>query len=357
MATVDPLRTRILVELKYGSPLLGCRFDPSGRFLFVSAQDSTIQRFDLVTGERTPFVGHTGWVRSLAFIGNQKPPASPIPSAIAALTGGAGIGAFAAKPLEPFFLISSDTHGNVLWWEGHIPEPKPIRIVAAHDGWVRAVAVSPSGCTVATCGNDNLAKLWSSADGSPLRTLKGHDCHVYNLAFHPNRRSLVTADLKGCVKEWDAETGQHIRDLDAKPLHKYDTGFMADIGGIRGMSFDTAGTILACAGITNVSNAFAGVGNPLVVLFNWIDGKTRQFTPKDAFQGTGWGVHIHPAGFVLAAGGGGNGRIWFWKLEDGVNVHSLNVPTNVRDLTVHPDGTAFAVATFSGTAVVYTMTS
>src|SRR5262245_46478840 len=69
----DPTAARLEAELKHGRPLIGCRFDPSGRFLFVSAEDNSIQRFDLLTGAKTALVGHESWVRGLAFVGT--PPA------------------------------------------------------------------------------------------------------------------------------------------------------------------------------------------------------------------------------------------------------------------------------------------
>jgi WD40 repeat protein len=213
--------------------------------------------------------------------------------------------------------------------------------------------MSPDGKSVASCGNDQLVKLWSVADGKPVRVLQGHECHVYNVAFHPAGGRLVSCDLKGIVKDWDLSTGKVVRELDAKILHKYDTGFRADIGGARGMIFSGDGLTLACTGITNVSNAFAGVGNPLVVLFDWKDGKAKQLKPKEAYQGTGWGVAIHPAGFVVAAGGAANGRIWFWTGED--NVHKVDVPVSARDMALHPSGTAVAVAGHAGNALVYTM--
>ena len=183
--------------------------------------------------------------------------------------------------------------------------------------------------------------------------LEGHGSHVYNVAFHPTGGRLVSCDLKGIVKDWDLSTGKVVRELDAKVLHKYDTGFRADIGGARGMSFLADGNTLALTGITNVSNAFAGVGNPLVVLFDWKDGKPKQLKPKEAYQGTGWGVAIHPAGYTIAAGGAANGRIWFWKGED--NIHKLEVPVSARDMTLHPDGTALAIAGHAGNALVYTL--
>ena len=159
---------------------------------------------------------------------------------------------------------------------------------------MRAVAVSPDGKTVASCGNDNAVKLWKADDGKPVRTLEGHESHVYNIAFHPDGTRLASCDLKGVVKDWDLKTGKCDRDLDAKVLWKYDTGFMADIGGARAMAFSPDGSQLACAGITNVSNAFAGVGNPAVVVFNWKDGKSKLLKPKDAFQGTGVGRRVSP---------------------------------------------------------------
>ncbi len=74
------------------------------------------------------------------------------------------------------------------------------------------------------------------------------------------------------MKDWDLKAGKLVRDLDAKAFAKYDPVFMADIGGVRSTAFDAKGEQLACAGITNVSNAFAGVGNPLVVLLDWATG-------------------------------------------------------------------------------------
>lgn len=357
---IDPAAARLVREWKQPSPLIGCRFDPTGRFLFASAQDCTIRRFDLLTGAQTTLAGHASWVRGMAFA-----PAVPFAAnAVAAVeraragflaaTGGSGATLPAPDP-HPLMLVSGDYHGRLLWWRADTDAPKPLRNVAAHDGWVRAVAVSPDGQTVATCGNDHLVKLWSVADGSHLRTFSGHACHVYNVAFHPDGGRLASADLKGVVKDWDLKTGVCVRDLDAKILYKYDSGFRADIGGARGMAFDASGAQLACCGITNVSNAFAGVGEPLVVAIDWKGGKPRLLKPKDAFQGTAWGVAFHPAGHVVAVGGGNGGKVWFWKGGETVSAHVVNLPAAGRDVAPHPAGDRFAVALANGVAQVYTL--
>ncbi|MCE9530753.1 MAG: hypothetical protein K8T89_06460 [Planctomycetes bacterium] len=357
---IDPTATRILAEFKHASPLIGCRFDPSGRYLFVSAQDNTLQRYDLLNNRKTPLEGHTSWTRGLAFLSpNLKDAQAALAYENARVASMAVLGGRAlilpSRPYPAFTLISADYHGKLVWWAGESDSPKPIRTVEAHDGWIRAVVVSPDGTTIATCGNDLTIKLWAAADGKHLKTLTGHESHVYNVAFHPDGQHLVSGDLKGIIKDWDLKKGSVVRELDAKVFTKYDPTFMADIGGVRSMTFSADGTQLACAGISNVSNAFAGIGNPLILLFDWKDGKAKQLKPKDAFQGTAWGVEFHPEGWVISTGGGAQGRVWFWKAGDLTSAHVVTVNSNSRDLSLHPDGTKFAVACADGTARVYTM--
>ncbi len=122
------------------------------------------------------------------------------------------------------------------------------------------------------------------------------------------------------------------------------------------MAFNSDGSLLACSGITDVSNAFAGVGKPLVVLFDWATGKTKQLLrPKANFQGTAWGVIVHPAGFVAGVGGGNGGALWFWKPDSAQDFFALALPNNARDLDLHPDGRRLAVAFFDGAVRIYGM--
>jgi WD40 repeat protein len=355
---IDPTTTRLERELKHARPLIGCRFDPGGRFLFVSSEDDSIQRFDLLTGTKTALTGQMSWLRGMAFLGNPVAGSNEADAwerrrvSLHAVVGFAGETLPAPKP-APFTLISGDYHGKLIWWQGEADAPKPLRTVEAHKGWVRAVAVSPDGKTVASCGNDNAVRLWKVTDGTLIRALEGHTSHVYNIAFHPDGTRLASCDLKGTVKDWNLKTGTSDRDLDAKVLWKYDPTFMADIGGARAMEFSPDGSKLACAGITNVSNAFAGVGNPAVVVFDWKEGKSKVLKPKEAFQGTAWGVAFHPAGFTLAAGGGSGGRVWFWK-DDVTSMHMLTVPAGARDMALAPGGDRFAVAASNGSVYVYT---
>jgi WD40 repeat protein len=326
-AKTDPRQARLVQELKHTSPLVGARFDPTGRFVFAGAQDNTVQRWELAGGRKTALVGHKSWVRALAFAPQQG------------------------------LLFSGDWAGRVLAWDLAAGDPKPLRGIEAHKGWVRALAVSPDGKALASCGNDSLVKLWSVADGTLLRELAGHTCHVYNVAFPPGGKALYSGDLKGAVKQWDLAAGAAVRDLDGSVLHKYDTTFCADHGGVRSMAFSGDGGLLACAGITDVSNAFAGVGKPVVVLFDTKTGRRLPLLrPKAEFQGTCWGVAFHPDGFLAGAGGGSGGALWFWKPGEGPAFHTLALPNNARDLDLHPNGTRLAVPFFDGAVRVYDLT-
>jgi WD40 repeat protein len=133
---------------------------------------------------------------------------------------------------------------------------------------------------------------------------------------------------------------------------------MADIGGVRSMAFDPEGKYLACAGITNVTNAFAGIGNPLVVLFDWATGKQKlQLKPKVAFQGTAWGVAFHRDGFLLGVGGGNGGTLWAWKPDSALAFHTLPLPNNARDLSLHPDGRRLVIPFYDGVVRLYDMSA
>jgi WD40 repeat protein len=323
---VNPTKTHLLKEYKHDSPLLGCRFDPSGQFVFAGAQDNSVVRWHLDSGKKTLLTSHKSWVRALAFAAKEK------------------------------LLFSGDYAGRILAWPADDEQPKPVRTLEAHRGWVRALAASPDGTMLASCGNDHFVKLWSIPGGELIRELTGHACHVYNVAFHPDGKHLISADLKGVVKVWDVTNGATERELDAKILYKYDPSFLADIGGVRSMALSADGSLLACAGITNVSNAFAGVGNPLVVLFDYKSGKQKQqLRPKTPFQGTAWGVVIHPAGFIAGVGGGNGGMLWFWKPDNAQDFFNLKLPNNARDLDLHSDGRRLAVAFFDGAVRTYGM--
>ena len=113
-AKIDPVKTHEALQHKHERPLVACRFDPLSRYVFFGAEDNLVHRFDLASKTATPLAGHDSWVRAIGFS----------PSGDLLYTGG--------------------YDGRLIWWPAADEKPQPIRTIDAHQGWLRALAVSPS---------------------------------------------------------------------------------------------------------------------------------------------------------------------------------------------------------------------
>ncbi|MDB5344198.1 MAG: putative protein containing caspase domain protein [Schlesneria sp.] len=310
----DPTKTHVSKTLPHTAPLVGCRFDPTGKYIFAGGEDNKIVRWELATGTKTELTAHESWVHSLVFSANGET------------------------------LVSGGYDGRLIWWPATAEMPTPIRSVEAHQGWIRAIALSPDGKVLASCGNDLKVKLWNMTDGTLIRELNGHERHVYHVAFHPDGKQLVSGDLTAKFIHWEVETGNRVRDFVVASLTKYDAGFMADYGGPYCMQFAADGKRLVAGGITNVTNAFAGVGNPIIVEIDWETGKESiSHLVKANINGKAFGLALHPEGFlIVATGGGGGGHLYFWKHDSKDEFHTLNLGNTCRDLSLHPDNLQLA---------------
>lgn len=330
-AEFDPTKIRQVFEHKHCRPLLCVRFAPRGDAIYFSAENTPTQR--LVPGlEGSPPVaaplagGHDSWVRSLAVLPDGRT------------------------------VVTAGYDGRLAWFDTACETPTLIRSIDAHDGWVRAVSASPDGRWLASCGNDRLVKIWDSADGREVGRLAGHESHVYEVAWKPDAAAVISCDLKGVVKEWDPTAGGLRRDLaSAKSLWLYDEGFRADIGGARSICIRDDGVELALGGITKVTNAFAGIGKPVIVIIDCLGGgEPRQLEEREAGDGVCWGVAWHPSGFWIGlAGGGGGGWLRFFKPDATEDFHALKLPANTRGMALAPDAARVAVAFADGMLRVY----
>ncbi len=306
---IDIKATHVTKQWKYESPLMACRFDPTGQFVFAAAQDNTIQRWNLNDDQHTSLVGHDSWLRSIGF--------SP----------------------DGTILYTGGYDGQLLFWETKAADPKPIKTIDAHAGWIRWLSLSPDGSIVATGGNDNLVKLWSTETGELIRILEGHKSHIYSTMFHPEGAVLLSGDLLGVIHQWEVATGKLTRSLDAKELHTYNGGQRAHYGGVRSMSLSPDGKQLACGGLHKASNPFGAVQEPLVVVFQWESGEQLRLLEANGIpKGITWRVIYHPSGHLIGASGGGSGGfVLFWQGEETKETHKFKLPNTVLDLDLHPN--------------------
>lgn len=313
----DPKQAHVVSQWPHDRPLIACRFDPLGRFVFCGSEDSAVERFHLADGVRTILNGgHQTWVNAIAF------------------------------SKDGVHAISGGCDGKLTWWESAAAEPKPIRTIDAHSGWARSLDVSPDGTLLVSGGNDNVARVWNITDGSFVFEFTDHPRHIYCVAFHPDGQSVFSGDLTGGLKQWEVTTGNEIRTFDATPLHSYNGGQQVDFGGIRAISVSPDGKWLAAGGLHKATNPLGAVHEPLVLLYDLQSQKLeKQLVAEGVTQGVIWRLKWLADGSIMGLSGGGSGGfLLFWKPDAEKDYHRFALPSLARDMDLHSDGLQVATA-------------
>ena len=387
---VDPANAKEVKKFTHGEALTNCRLDPSGRFVFAGAEDFGVYRWNLETGEKVIYRGiHDSWVRRIDF---------SVDGDLLFTSGWDGrVVVWEVEPAtirEVQLPASDDGEKSKEAVEGDTEQKtelvvdKPVRVIEAHQGFSRWVHAGPNGKFVATCGNDKVIRLWDARRWKLKKEFAGHGRHPYAVMIHPDGESLISEDLMGEIFIWNSRTGERIKELKSG-MTGYDNKFQADMGGARDMAFNADGSLVGCAGITNVVNSFAGQQDPIICIVDWQSQEIEShLRTKSNSPGVAWGVRFHPDGFVVGAMGNQNGKgtIEFWSLsgeiaEDDSDAkkesagcdqtdadeaeekkprelkpfHVLDVDKPVRGIDFTEDGKRFVVACSDGSLRLYQM--
>ncbi len=297
---------------KHERQLIRARFSPDGTLVAAAGLDKIIHLWELKSGRKYTLPGHASWISALVFHPKGRQ------------------------------LFTADFHGTICCWDYATPGSKPLYTITGADAHVtRALAITSDGATLLSGGDDRVVRGWRTKDGAKVREWSGHAGCIFSLAVHPEGSAVVSGDLFGKVKHWDLATGDLVRDLDAGSLHTRKEDFIADVGGVRCLTFDPKGIQLACGGLTAAeSNTFCP-GVPLALVFDWQSGQvTRQLKLGQKSDGPINALRFLGDGTIAGYGenqGGAATELAFWTPGKAEPAHSWK-GASAYDLDLHPDG-------------------
>ncbi|MYF55252.1 hypothetical protein F4225_05705 [Candidatus Poribacteria bacterium] len=143
------------------------------------------------------------------------------------------------KRRRPELKNGSDRDNSVCLWDIRRGELYLIgeRLAAftEHTDWVNAVAFSPDGKTLVSCGQDKTIQLWEIQSLKHLRTLAGHEDSVNAIAFSPDGKTLVSGSTDGTILLWHYNIGELI----LPPIEV--------TGQVTSLNYSPDGSLLVCS--------------------------------------------------------------------------------------------------------------
>ncbi len=258
-------------------------------------------------------------------------------------------------------LVSGSYDGSLVWWDAASGDVRH-RVNSAHEKWIRRIAISPDGTTVASVGDDMKTRVWNAEtadsiaawDGYELMTPHGYPSMLYAVAFSADGKWLATGNRTGKVIVRDSATGRVQATLETPVMYTWDPKARRhSIGGIRSLAFSSDSQMLAIGGMGQVGNIDHLGGVSRIEVFDWQSGK-QKFEIEDAkFKGLVEQLQFGPGDEWLVAAGGDNGG--FVSVYDGAAGTLLaqeKAPMHVFDFNLSDDGSKLRAVGFEQASVV-----
>ena len=265
-----------------------------------------------------------------------------------------------------------DYHHGIVWAWSTATGEKLFNHSLEHNGWVRSIAFSPDGRTVATGCEDGNATIWDICNGTKLYT-QHHNGSVNSVAFSPDGKRLAVGGAGGnynAIRIWNLSTNNATNltlannttilfvafspDGDRLAAASSNGSFIvwnASTGNrmflspkysdkIHSIVFSPDGTRIATGGRDFKARILnASTGKELIVL--------------DHGNSVVESVAFSPDGKSLATASNDDNTFRIWDLSTQRVVARMEHDGWVRAIAFSPDGKRVATASNDGTAIVW----
>lgn len=249
-------------------------------------------------------------------------------------------------------LISGGYDRSLIWW--HAETGQQIRRVeAAHDRWIRSLAVSPDGLRLATVADDMRTKIWDAVSGQCLLTLDGYEQQtphgfpsmLYAVCFSADGQRLATGNKTGKVLIRDAHSGEIQQTIEVPVMYTWDPKARRhSIGGIRSLAFSGDGSLLAVGGMGQVGNIDHLEGKSRIEVFRLPGGERVHEIEDSKYKGLVERLQFSAdSKWLLAAGGDNGGFLSAWSMDTGKLLAQEKVGNHVHAFEMLSDRTLVTV--------------
>jgi WD40 repeat protein len=345
-------------------------FSPDGKRLLWGDEDTTVNLWDLETGEVRTFKGHKEvcngvafdprgrWIASASNDGTVKLWDLKSRHEASTFPGSSTCTNVAFSPDGRYLAASAWTDGTRMWDLTRPEKPREIELKGKGNLAGLQLSFSPDGRYLAA-GRSNTVSLWEVETGESRATLRGHSNIVFWTTFLDGGRMLASGSEDRTVRFWDV--GAALAEHDVITAHTGDVGppaFAPDgltlfSGGSDGLPrrWDVAtGGPLAQLVIPEVNRPVGGFaispdGRTLAIpgMGLW-DPETGRLLQLESFETPSWTVAFSPEAAIVAMGQPGTIRLW--DAANGKLLRQIKIsPTDsVNSLAFSPHGRILASA-------------